>query len=253
MKRVLVAFALSLVLACAAHAGQDFHDAGCGLHSDYSLAVKPDRLVFSRRDGQAAEVVISRGTLRIDGREVALAAADRERMLAIEQGVREALPDVRAIVHDAISIMHEAVIEVSVAFAQDGDAARRSAHRLARSARELHRQVDAADGFANWNDADIDRMVEGAVETLVGEVVGNVVGQALEVAFSGDTGAIAALEARADGLDRSVEAIVEERSRDLEARARGLCPRLQHLAQLGADLQVRLDDGSRLQLVRFDD
>jgi hypothetical protein len=253
MKRVLVCIALATGIASAAHAGIDLHGAECGLHSDYSLTIKPDALVFARRDGVASEVVVSRGTLRIDGKRITLVPADRERMLAIERGVRDALPEVRAIVHDAITIVYDAVAEVSVAFARDGAAARAGAQRLARNARDLHRQIDEADSFAHWNDADMERLFEGAVGTLVGEVVGNVVGQALSVGLSGDARAVAELEARTEGLDRSIEALVEKRSHDLERRASGLCPRLQQLARLGTQLQVRLDDGSRLQLVRVDD
>jgi len=253
MKHALIGISLSMGMVCVAHAGVDLHGAECGLHSDYSLTIKPEALVFSRRDGGSAEVVVSNGTLRIDGRDITLVPADRERMLAIERGVRDALPEVRAIVHDAITIVYDAVAEVSVAFARDGDAARTSAQRLARSARDLHQQIDEADSFAHWNDADMERLFEGAVGTLVGEVVGNVVGQAMSVALSGDARAVAELEARADGLDRNIEKIVEKRSQELERRASGLCPRLQRLARLGAELQVRLDDGSRLQLVRLDD
>ncbi|HEX7768677.1 MAG TPA: DUF2884 family protein [Dokdonella sp.] len=253
MKRAIIGIALSLGLAGFAEAGIDLHDGECGLHSDYSLTIKPDALVFSRRTGGAAEVVVSGGSLRIDGSEITLVPADRERMLAIERGVRDTLPEVRAIAHEAITIVYDAVAEVSGAFARDGDAARASAQRLARSVADLHRQIDEADTFAHWNDDDMERLFEGAVGTLVGEVVGNVVGQAISVALSGDERAVAELQARADGLDRSIEDIVEKRSQSLERRASGLCPRLQRLARLGAELEVRLADGSRLQLVRVHD
>jgi hypothetical protein len=156
-------------------------------------------------------------------------------------------------VDDGLRSLSTSLADAWVAFARDGAAARAGAQRLARSARDLHRQIDEADSFAHWNDADMERLFEGAVGTLVGEVVGNVVGQALSVGLSGDARAVAELEARTEGLDRSIEALVEKRSRDLERRASGLCPRLQQLARLGTQLQVRLDDGSRLQLVRVDD
>jgi hypothetical protein len=223
------------------------------LHSDYSLDIKPDALVFTRRDGGPVDIVISGGSLRVDGRAVALGSADRQRLLDIEHGVRDALPEVKAIAHEAIAIAFEAVAEVSAAFAKDGDAARSSAQHLARTAHELDRRIDASDSLAGWKNGEMDRIVEQAVGTLVGEIVGNVAGQAISVALSGDERAAAELEARADGIDRKVDRIVARRSHELEQRAKGLCPRLHLLARLESELDVRLADGKRLDLVRMDD
>jgi hypothetical protein len=79
--------------------------------------IKPDALVFTRRDGTPVDIVIAAGSLRVDGRAVAIGAADRQRLIDIEHGVREALPEVKAIAHEAIAIAFEAVAEVSAAFA----------------------------------------------------------------------------------------------------------------------------------------
>jgi hypothetical protein len=232
-----------------AHAGMDLHGADCGMHSDYSLSIKPDALVFTRTHGAPSDIVISNGSLRVDGRTLDVSAADRERLLALEHGVRDTLPEIKAIAHEAISIAFDAVGEVAAAFAKDGDAARASAQRLARTAADLNLRIDASDNFAGWNDKDVERLVEGAVGTLVGEVVGNVAGQAISVALSGDEKAAAELEARANSIDKNVERVVKKRSRDLEARVVGMCPRLHRLAQLEGELDVRLADGSRLDLV----
>jgi hypothetical protein len=253
MVRLVCGIALALAGISTAHAEIDLHGAECGLHSDYSLDIKPDALVFTRRDGTPVDIVIADGNLRVDGRVVAIGAADRKRLLDIEHGVREALPEVKAIAHEAIAIAFEAVAEVSAAFAKDGDAARASAQRLARSAHELDLRIDAGDSLAGWKNGEMDRIIEQAVGTLVGEVVGNVAGQAISVALSGDEKAAAELEARADGIDKKVDRIVERRRHELEQRAKGLGPRLHLLARLGSELDVRLADGKRLDLVRMDD
>ncbi|HJT96929.1 MAG TPA: DUF2884 family protein, partial [Rhodanobacteraceae bacterium] len=73
---------------------------------------------------------------------------------------------------------------------------------------------------------------------------------ALKVAFTGDEAAAAELEARADGIERSVDRAVEKQAAALEARAERLCPRLRALARVESDLDLRLADGSRLDLVR---
>ena len=252
MYRLICSAALVLAGISAAHADIDLHGANCGVHSDYSLDIKQDALVFTRRDGKPADIVVAAGSLRVDGRAIAVGAADRQRLIDIERGVRDALPEVKAIAHEAIAIAFEAVTEVSAAFAKDGAAARDSAQHVARAAHDLDRQIDAGDGFAGWNEDEIDRIVEQAVGTLVGEIVGNVAGQAISVAMSGDEKAAAELEARADGIDRKVNRIVEQRSHELERRATGICSRLHLLARLESELDVRLADGSRLDLVRMD-
>lgn len=252
MYRLICSVALAVAGISAAHADIDLHGAHCGLHSDYSLEIKPDALVFTRKDGQPADIVIAGGSLRVDGRTVDLSAADRQRLIDIEHGVRDALPEIKAIAHDAIAIAFEAVTEVSAAFARDGDAARASAQRLARTAQELDRQIDTHDSLAGWKNGEMDRIIEQAVGTLVGEVVGNVAGQAISVALSGDEKAAAELEARADGIDKKVNRIVERRSHALEQRALGICPRLHLLARLESDLDVRLANGKRLDLVQME-
>ena len=249
MKRFAACLIATAFCAGAAHADMDFHGGDCGLHSDYSLDVNADNLTFTRRDAHPGEVVIAHGTLRIDGRELAVNAADRQRLLDIEHGVRDTLPDVKAIAHDAIAIAFDAVGEVSAAFARDTDAARASAQRLARAARELDQRIGESTSFNDWKDGDFERLMENAVGTLVGEVVANVAGQAVAVALSGDQRAVAELEARADGIDKKVNAIVEKRAKNLELRAEGLCPRMHRLARLEQGLDVRLEDGGKLGLV----
>lgn len=252
MNRLIFMFALTALSATAAHADIDIHGADCGLHSNYSLTINPDALVFAGKTGTPAEVIIANGTLRIDGRGVEVSAADRQRLLDIEHGVRDTLPEVKEIAHDAIAIAIEAVSEVSAAFAKDSEAARASAQRIARSARELDQRIATSNSFADWNDGDIERLLGGIVGTLVGEVVGNVAGQAITVALSGDEKAAAELEARADGLEKKINRAVERRSKELERRAMGLCPRLRTLARLESELDARLADGGRLDLVRVE-
>ena len=243
--------AFALAGSSVAHAGIDLHGADCGLHSDYSMAIKQDALVFTRSGGPAAEIVIAHGTLRVDGLEIELGDADRERVLGIEHGVRDVLPQVREIAHDAIQIAFDAVTEVSGAFAKDAETARASAQRLARVSADVHRRIDANENLAAWKYEDLDRLITEGVGTLVAEVVGNVAGQAVTVALSGDEKAAAELQARADGIDDKVERIVAKHSKDLEKRAGSVCARLRTLARLEAELEAR-PLGRRLDLVRVD-
>lgn len=252
MQRLFLAVALSLAGATAAHADVDIHGSDCGLHSDYALTVNADSLAFKRDKGTPAEVVIANGRLRVDGRSVDVDAADRERLIGIERGVRDAVPEVKGIAREAIAIALEAVTEVSAAFARDPQAARASAERLARTGRELDQRLADNTHFNQWSEGDIERLAGSIAGTLVSEIVGNVAGQAIAVAFSGDEKAAAELEARADGIQAKVERAVERRSKELERRAEGLCPRLRALAKLESGLDVRLAGGRKLDLVRVE-
>jgi hypothetical protein len=250
MKATLLALALGAAISVPAFAHTHIGD--CGLHSDYSLSVKPDRLVFKRSAGTPSQVEIADGTLHVDGKLVATSAGDAKRLRDAEREVRSLVPEVKAIARDAIAIAFNAVGQVAAAFAKDGDSARASAERIARLGREFDRKIAETDSFDHWQDADIDRLVESTVDTLVPEIVGNVTAQALKVAFTGDPAAAAELEARADGIGKSVDRAVEKQSAELALRAMSLCPRLRALGRAESELELRLADGSRLDLVRID-
>jgi hypothetical protein len=242
-------FALALGAAFAAPAFAHVHIGDCGFHSRYALTIKPDRLVFTRSTGAPSDVEIADGRLSVDGKSIAVSDADAKRLRDAEREVRALVPEVKGIARDAIAIAFDAVAQVAAAFAHDGESARASAERIARAGREIDRKIAETDRFDRWQDADIDRLVESTVETLVPEIVGNVTAQALKVAFTGDATAAAELEARADGIEKSVDRAVEKQSAELEARAMGLCPRLRTLERMQSDLDVRLADGSRLDLI----
>ena len=250
MKATLLALALGAAVSTVpAPAFAHIHVGDCGVHSDYSLSIKPDRLVFKRSGSAPNEVVIADGTLSVDGSLVATNAADAQRLRDAEHEVRSLVPEVKAIAREAIAIAFNAVGQVAAAFASDGNAARASAERIARVGREIDRKIAETDSFDHWQDADIDRLVESTVETLVPEIVGNVTAQALKVAFTGDEAAAAELEARAAGIEKSVDRAVARQAAELEGRALALCPRLRALGEMESTLELRLADGSRLDLV----
>ena len=250
MQAKLLALVLGAAVSVPALAHAHMHIGDCGLNSDYSLSIKPDRLIFKRHAGTPGEVEIADGTLRVDGKLVATNEADARRLRDAEREVRSLVPEVKAIARDAIAIAFDAIGQVAAAFAHDGDAARHSAERIARLGREIDRRIADTDSFEHWQDADVDRLVESTVEAIVPEIVGNVTAEALKVAFTGDEAAAAELEARANGLSKSVERAVEKQAAELEGRALSLCPRLRALDRAENELELRLADGSRLDLVR---
>ena len=250
MKAMLLAAALAAAVSVPAFAHTHIHD--CDMSSDYALTIKPDRLVFKRHAGKPAEIEIADGTLRIDGKLIATSAADEHRLREAEREVRSLVPEVKTIARDAISIAFNAVGQVAAAVARDSDAARASAEHIAALGREIDRKIAETDSFDHWQDADIDRLVGSTVEAVVPEIVGNVTAEALKVAFTGDEAAAAELEARANSIEKSVDRAVEKQAAQLEVRAMSVCSRLKTLDRMQSDMDVRLPDGSRLNLVRVD-
>jgi exonuclease VII large subunit len=74
----------------------------------------------------------------------------------------------------------------------------------------------------------MENQLGGAVSTLVGTVTA----KAVKAALSGDESQVAALEARADSLDKSIDQQVDARADKLGERAEALCPRMQRLDEL---------------------
>lgn len=247
--KVMAAFAGAASLALMAFssfAAASIHiDSDCHIDSDYSLNIQPSRLVFTQKDKSPHEVIMASGTLQVDGSIVALDAADRQRIADFELGVRDLVPEAKEIARDAVGIAFDAVNEVSAAFAKNPADARAHAVRLQRASMELQRRIEATD---NMHGDEFGKLVASAVEAMIPELVGNIVGQALTVAFTGNEAAAAELEARADGIEKSVDRIVERRSKELEKRVDALCPRVHDIARLQTDLDARLPDGSRLNL-----
>ncbi|MEO8460610.1 MAG: DUF2884 family protein, partial [Dokdonella sp.] len=163
------------------------------------------------------------------------------------RGVRDLVPEAKAIARDAVGIAFDAVNEVSAAFAKDPADARAHAVHLQRASVEIQRRIDATD---NMRSDEFGDLIGSAVRSMIPELVGNIVGQALTVAFSGNEAAAAELEARAGGIEKSVDRIVERRSKQLEQRVDALCPRVHDIARLQRDLDARLPDGARLDLFR---
>lgn len=237
---------LLLLLAAPTFAAVSFSTDDCDIHSDYSLKIEPDQLVLSQKDRTPARLVIAHGTLVADDVALKLSAADRERVIGIERGVRDLEPDIKAIAREAISIALEAVTEVSASFAENPEDARESAIRIQRSAAELDAHIASTDTIS---EVEVASFVGKTVSVLIGNLVGNITSQALKVAFSGDDKAAAELEARADGIDKRVEKIAEKRSKALEQRAEAMCPKFRNLQRLERDLEVRLPDGEPLRLI----
>jgi hypothetical protein len=251
MLRRLAPLALAF-LATPALAGTTISGDSCDLDSDWSLDFDRGQLAFARdAEARPGRVELSGGVLRVDGREIALSAADRERLRAYEAKVRELVPEVQQIALDAIEIAFVAVDEVARTFASSDPAEyQRTAEKLATARINARRHVEDAFEGRGWSEAEVERLVEQAVGEMVPALVGDIVATAVRVALSGDAAAAKELEIRAERLENEIEEKVEGRARALEDRADALCRQLVELDRIESGLDVEIAPGERFDLVR---
>ncbi|MGB0132515.1 DUF2884 family protein [Dokdonella sp.] len=252
MKSFSIVATAGLALAASpgfSHAKISIDGDHCDIESRYSTRIEAGRIAFTDAKSKQVVTILPGGALEVDGKAVSLDAADQSRIVELDREMRALMPEVKALAVEAVGLAFEAVGHVSMAFAPSAQAARESAERIARTAEEIKRTINARDDWGPSSETEIEELVEGAVGSLIGEIVGNITAQAIAVAFSGDTTAVAELEARASSIEANVEKVVEKRAKVLEARAEELCRQVQAIDRIEAGITARLPDGSALNLV----
>lgn len=247
------AMAAGLTLCASVHAHDvQVHDGQCGYSTAYDVQVMSNGIGFHRDDGRPFDVFMHDGHLRVDGREVAVNGDDAARLRDYEQQVRQLLPEVAGIAREGVNIGFAAMRTVMMTFGENDDERRRMLGRLDDNHKLALARIDDGLGKGVWKSDDMQEVVEKSVESSVSELVSTVAGQAVTAALSGDQSKVAALQARADSLDQSIDREVNKRADALSKRADALCPRLGSLDALQRQFQFRLQDGSRLQLLAYD-
>lgn len=252
MRKTLSLLTLAVGVAAGAQAqAHDLHIHGdqCSFTTDYDVRVSDAGITFSRDDGTPARIFMHDGQLRVDGRAATVTSADAARLRDYERSVRALLPEVAGIAREGLDIGFSALTAVAVTFAEDGDERTRLLSRLNRDHARALSRIDAGLGSGVWARHDMEDTIGDSVEGAVSELVGTVTAGAVKAALSGDQARIAALEARADSLDKTIDREVDARADQLDARAQALCPKLATLDQLQQQLEFRLPDGSALKLI----
>ncbi|MGA7438763.1 MAG: DUF2884 family protein [Luteibacter sp.] len=214
----------------------------------YDVDVTPAGLSFHRTDGTPAKVFLHDGALKVDGRDVAVSASDAQALRRYEDGVRKLLPEVAAISRAGIQMGFDAMTTVTMTFAEPAQREAMLA-KLKRKQAQAIKEIDEGVGSGHWSGDRMTETVAGSVSDSVGELVGSVTSSAVEAALSGDSTKVAALTARASALDKSLNQEMDKRSKDLEARANTICPRVNDLADLQQGWKIRLPDGKPLELM----
>lgn len=247
---VSLAAALAFVSAGASANGFSFTTDTCKYDYGtlYDVDVTPAGLSFHRDTGTPSRIFVHDGALKVDGRDVSVSAADAAALRRYEDGVRRLLPEVAAVAREGIDIGYSAMTTVTMTFAE---AEQRDAllAKLRRKQAEALRSVDQGVGAGHWSSDRMTGLMADSVSDSVGELVGSVTSSAVTAALSGDTAKVASLQARAASLDKALNSEMDKRSKDLEKRSNGICPRLNDLAELQRGWRVRLADGSPLELM----
>jgi len=254
MRRHMLSFIALLVFATTAVAHADdghAHHLACSYASDYDMQVKPNGIAFTREHGDPGDVFIHDGALRVDGRPVAVSAADAARLRDYEHEVRDLLPAVAGIARDGVDIGYAALTTMVATLADHGDEQARLLHELRDRHDEAARRIDETLGQGKWEVGEERDLFGNDLQKTVTDLVGNVTGDIVKDALSGDSTRLASLQARTDALDASIDKAVNAPAEKLGQRAEALCPRFTHLQQLQQQFQFRLPDGQRLQLIRF--
>jgi hypothetical protein len=251
MKRLLLAAALGLSLTFAAQAKS--HDIGsCGMDSDYDVTLDSSGLSFRHGGGKPESIVMNRGQLIVDGRSLSISDADRARIAEYEATVRALVPQAKAIARDAIDIAYVAVTEVAAAFSDTADN-KSTRQRLAVVRDEFKLRIDDTFDKRPWNEDEFEALLDKAMGDLMPVVIAEIAGNAIAIALSGDEKRAAELEKRAEKIERDIERRVDTQAAQLASRVAALCPMVARLDSLENGLDLRFDDGSRLNLLDIDD
>jgi hypothetical protein len=246
MKLLPLTFAASLFVAGSAVAGGRLD--ACEFESNFDLRLGADQLVFERKAGAPAKIVMRDGSLSVDGHPVELSRADQARVRKIEHEVRALVPEVKAIALDAVGIAGDAILQVSAALAGAPDEA--TAQRVRELGAKLRERIEASNDSRDWSDGEFEQAVSELTTELVPSLVGNVAALAVQAALSGDASGAEALERRMQNFEKELEARIEARAAEIETRADALCPRLAELDALESALELRLAGNAVLDLLQ---
>lgn len=248
MNKLLLSAALLISASAPAFAGGDGMSM-CDMRSDYSLRLRDGELSFHRESGTPSDVRLQGGRLYVDGTEVTLSAGDRARIARIEREVRALIPEIKTIALEGVALAGVALTEVARAF--DSDAGAEFGEKITAMQQELAAGIDQAIENGEWNEHRFERDMERMVSELAPAIAGDIAGAAVAAALSGDEEQVQRIERRAQELERTIEREVKLRAGELEKRADALCPRIAALAELEAELELRLPDGQPLDLLEM--
>lgn len=247
--RTLILFVFAAVAAAGTARGADLTDI-CRASTSYEVTLRPDALVLSRGAPAARTLVLSRGALAMDGRDVALNDEDRDRVALIERDARALAPWVKAIAQRAVDLGAQAVREEAASYAPSTANDPRFAQTLDEHARSLKARIAASTSTTQWQGDSLDRIVDDAAADLLPIVAGDAAQQALGALVGGDFSGAGALGGRTATLQADLEARVRQHLQTLAPDVRALCPALNEIDALQSGVTASIP-GGKLDLIEI--
>ncbi len=242
MKRLILAAALSFGAAFTAHA----ESLQCNFESDYTFSQQGRTLIFSKDAAPGKRIMIQDGRMVVDGKELSLSSADKERVAEFESEMRLLIPQVKQVTTEAIDIAFTALIEVSRGL--NGEQNNPTIRKLQNAQVALRKSIDKNPELVINDDID-EKIIEPIVTDFVPDVVGAAVKQALSLAFSGDEAKAKAFEKRMDNMGKEIETKVEARAKKLEPLAQAMCTRVRNMDSIEGSISVRLSNKEKINLL----
>ncbi len=251
MRSLLVVILVSLAALVpwqAASAQDDFNV--CHVSSSYDVTLTSDGgLMFDRTGPAPRRVEIHDGRLLADGRSVTLNAADQGRLHAFQQTARALVPKVRAIAIDGVGLAADAVREQARESSPQMAASGELDAKLNAMTADFDARIKRSNSSHDWHGPAFQQYINRNVSTLVPLLASNLLQQAVQVALSGDLSRAAALRNSAANLATRLRKRVRDKLQVLKPRVRALCPSVQKMDRLENQLDARMPDGSRLNLL----
>jgi hypothetical protein len=241
--------ALSL-FSSAAFAGS--HDLSCNVHSDYSLTISPQTLVFVADNAKHTprEVQLIGDRLTVDGAPVALSPHDRAIIAELDSNGRVIINEAKALGLEGIDLARVALTEVfSAVINGDPQKMREFEHKVGGALDRLRARVASANSPSEFDDPAFESEIEQAVEDALPMLIGTVVGIAVSAALTGNEAKASEFERRMDAMGKALEQRLEARAETIEVRADALCAEVARLDELESQLQYRTADGQALNLI----
>ena len=148
---------------------------------------------------------------------------------------------------NAVALAAEAVARVGAALGgKDGDAL---AQRIDKMRIDINARIENRYAAGEFDEQTFEREIESMVSEFVPAIAGEVAALAVTAALSGDEAAAKSFETRMKNFERDIEREMKARGEALERKAEALCPELRKIEALDEALEVRLADGSPLNLM----
>lgn len=218
----------------------------CGLSTPFNVLADNGGIWLYRQRGTPREIFFHAGKLSIDHSLQQITVEDARRLSAMEQQIRELMPQVTAIAHSMVNLTFEAL----GASAQAISGADQAPRKLRRQHTAALKYVDSTLGKGRWEQQVFDQKFEARIQDAVASYARSLVGNALWQVVSGRS---EHMEARLEQLEDQLDQRMAAHTTVLTAKAQALCSQVAALRQLQDGLQLRYQDQPLQMLVSVQD